>query len=155
MNSSELFNEMKKAHETYRKEKGVLAEENALFIRYATLLARNEEENPFKENTLEYDDYYDFMYFYHKWPQSKPACAFKTAFLDRAEKLCEYNNPFEKNEDNIDVVSLDELQEIEHGLTEIEDIMTETYVPVKNEPPKKVLGVLPEKKSHRSRRNRK
>lgn len=160
MESYILFNKMKEAHETYNKKKGDLAEENIMFIRYSTLLARNEEENPFEENTDAYDTYYNFMYFFHKWPPAKATCAFKTAFLDKAEELCVYDNPF-VNKDAVEIISIEEMKDVENTLTEIEDIASETYVPVNDNPvdiktdvPKQMFGVVQNKRSHKNRRGR-
>lgn len=47
---------------------------------------------------------------------------------------------------NIEFVSLDEIKENEYKLTELADIASETYVPVSNNPPVKIFGVLPKKK---------
>lgn len=128
-----LYEEMKMAHEDYSAEAGVFAEKNAQFIRAASMLARMDTENPFSDTSDAALVYDDFIYFYKKWPKSKNDCAFKNAFLRKAEALCEYDNPFIAD----DSKSVEQMKEAEYKKTEENDVKTGTYKPIA----KKIFGI--------------
>lgn len=96
MNDYEIFEAMKLDKEQY-----LLTKDKSKIQRNATMLAKrhcDNNDNPFEQNTPGYDVFYDFIYFYNKWPKYRTTCEFKTMFLKRAIRLCDFDNPYQKED---------------------------------------------------------
>lgn len=174
MNAYELFENLKESHKKYNVKKGLFFEDNQDFIRNASLLARLNEENPYDNNTPENSCYFDFIYFYEKWPKYKADCALHKMFLMKAEELCEYDNLFfkpdgyeykglfenmksdvEKDEEELKQEEIEVEQFQDEHIEEIENIEPEESFVKTESKPQVVLGVVPNnKKYNKNRRHR-
>ena len=142
-----IYNNMVEAAKTAHVDENLTfdcaSQQNEMLFFLATELAKEAVPNPLTAADPGYNEYEDVLYFYATWPDNKPNCALKKRFLLAAYNLCKAHpdNIFEKEEEPIIEVSLEDLQEKEYDETEREDAATGTYIPVKES--EKVFGVLP------------